>query len=260
MEFPQTTSGLTQAPCSSLSITPEQPKQQDSRLLGWLMEVQESRGSWYTEKMARYYTPELAPRKSQELVSRLAGLFDEYQVTDAELKAIKRRVRESEFRGSSYSPLPTEDDLIRIIKDVQAGMVTTQASAPEPYLKATETKEDVYGVTVCGDGEKIVRDYYFFRNLFTAGVRLFGSGSVPGHWLDEAAKLMKGAHRMEYDKAQDDARRQEVLSHYYQNIRLPDRQQRSLADIERLRDEGIRHRKLWSRYEPYTTDKKDVLP
>ena len=257
MEFPQTTSGLTQARCSSLQTRSEQKKRLESSKVDWLMDLQESRGTWYTEKMARYYSPASAPRKAQDLIERLAGLFSEYQVTDAEFVAIKRRVRETEFSGTSYAPLPNESQLLEIIVDVQRGHAVDHQSQPELIRPATETTEDIYGVMICGDGEKIVRDRYFFRNMMQAS-ELFGGYQYPDHWRDEAFALMDERHRASYGRAPDDAGRMLVLRHYYDGLDLPARRSKPGVEIERLRHLGIEKREPWSRYETINNEKQET--
>ena len=178
---------------------------------------------------------------------RIVSLFREYQVTDEEFRAVKRRVREEDFRGTSYSPLPDESALIRIIREVQSGQAVNHQHHAEPMRPATETREEAYGVIIAGDWEKIVRDRYFFRDMVRAGA-IFGSKAYPEHWLDEAHALMDDRHKASYDRAPDDAGRPLVIRHYYEHLDLPARESKSPAEVAALREEGIRTLTPWSRY------------
>jgi hypothetical protein len=199
--------------------------------------------------MLKFYNPSVADRKAEEFILGLARLFDEYRVSDSEFTAIRRRIRETTFSGTSYAPLPSEPQLIELIIDVQRGQaVNNQGADHHPTMPATETKEDEFGVMICGDGEKVVRDRYFFRNLVTLGEAL-GKYQYPPHWIDEAVLLMDEWHRDAYRRSTDDAERMMLLRIYYGGLNLPPRSTRTTREVDGLRERGVYRRELWSRYE-----------
>ena len=110
-----------------------------------------------------------------------------------------------------------------------------------------QTMEDRYGVTVCGDYERIVRDRYFFRALCRQGYDLY-AGSAVKHLAAEAFALMDDRHKGSYGRAPDDAGRMTVVMHYYERLDLPERVTKPACEIERLRARGILHRCIWSRW------------
>jgi hypothetical protein len=63
----------------------------------------------------------------------LANLFSDYGCSDEAVSRVVRRIRETEFAGTTYMPLPNEGAIIRIIQEVNGAMVTeTEAPNLEP--------------------------------------------------------------------------------------------------------------------------------
>ena len=110
-----------------------------------------------------------------------------------------------------------------------------------------EVWEGEYGVTICDDAEKVVRDRHFFRALCRSEYDLFGPEAR--HLHDEAYNLMDDRYKGSYHRAPDDAGRMKTIRCYYNSLNLPERRLKPQAEIERLRADGIANRHSWSRWE-----------
>ena len=83
--------------------------------------------------LVRFYCdlrPEQQQEKAKAYLMRLANLFSEYGCTSEGVARVVRRCRETEFRGTSYSPLPDEGAIIRIIHEVNQQMVAESRQDP----------------------------------------------------------------------------------------------------------------------------------
>ena len=198
--------------------------------------------------MVRFYTPESVPHRTKEYLGKLVALFAEFRVNEEEFDAVRRRTRESEFAGTAFAPLPDESALIRIIREVQSGQAVNHQHHAEPMRPATETRQEQYGVIIAGDGEKIVRDRYFFRDMVRAGA-IFGSTAYPEHWVDEAVSLMDDGARGAYRAAQTPETKHAVMEAWYRKLELAPRRAVSPDELEKRRQAGILQRIPWSRYE-----------
>lgn len=90
-------------------------------------EIQLAKGKAYSEVLVKLYghlAPAQQERKVADYLDHLALLFVEYGCTDQAVVRVVRRCRESEFKGTSYTPLPDEGAIIRIINEVNQGLVT----------------------------------------------------------------------------------------------------------------------------------------
>jgi hypothetical protein len=63
---------------------------------------------------------------------RLANLFSDYGCSDEAVSRVVRRIRETDFNGTTYMPLPNESAIVRIIQEVNSAMVT---ETPVPNLE-----------------------------------------------------------------------------------------------------------------------------
>ena len=114
---------------SSSSTKPEPPRSLHQKAI---QEIELSKGKAYSEVLFRLY--EHLPLSDREApvrtaLRRLANLFAEYGCTDEAVNRVVRRIRETEFTGTTYMPLPNEGAIIRIIQEVNSAMVS-EAEAP----------------------------------------------------------------------------------------------------------------------------------
>lgn len=196
------------------------------------------KGKCYSETLAKFWTVDVIGQKTTEYMARLAGIFDEYKVSDDELIRVLKQYREIEFTGTSYMPLPDEGALIRVIQDVQQQMAHKRLTEPVPV--ATSFHDDA-GRMIFADGEMVVRDRYFFKNMmeFTDLI----SFTYPVYWLEEAFDMMDTPHQKMYKAASDDIGKNLVLKNYYTTLELPTRKTLTQSECDACRIKGGR----WSR-------------
>ena len=72
-----------------------------------------------TEKMPK---GEFEKRTIEHRTGMIAAI-KRLKVNHEELEVIKRRIKQAEFTGTTFMPLPTEADIVRIVKDVQKEML-----------------------------------------------------------------------------------------------------------------------------------------
>jgi len=94
-----------------------------------LNEIQRTKGKWYSEVMQRFYSAEIGERTKEHL-DGLVGTIQELKVNATDLKAVTRRIRQTEFQGTTYMPLPDEAAIVRIIREVQGEKVIERANEP----------------------------------------------------------------------------------------------------------------------------------
>lgn len=193
----------------------------------------------YTETLSKYYTANVLEEKSTEYMKKLANLFSEFLVSDEELKLILKDCRETEFSGTGYMPLPDAAALIKIIKDVQVRTATKRMNEPE---KPKQAFKESAGRMVCSDGEVIVRDEYFYRNMFLMGDLL--GGQYPVSWIEEAFNLMDDEHKAQYKVSGDVKGKKEVMEEYFTKLELPIRTAKPYDECSMVRG-GYGN---WSRY------------
>lgn len=197
------------------------------------------KGKCYTETLSKFYRSDVLQAKGMEYMVRLAGLFSEHLVTDDEMALILKDCREAEFTGTSYMPLPDEGALVRIIKDVQVRTATKRMNEPEsPKQEFTEEA----GRMICGDGEIIIRDNYFFRNMFLMGDLL--GGNYPLSWIEEAFNLMDDTHKEQYRASGDVDGKRKVMADYFTKLKLEPREAYEYNDCSKARDSAGN----WFRY------------
>lgn len=217
-------------------------------------EIESYKGKTYAQVCHTIFagkSPEAQRTKALDLIGKLAAVFDSMGSSKLIVVAVKR-VRDTEYTGTAYSPLPDIGALNRTVNEVLRESPVERS--PMPSLPASvEMREEEYGVTICGDREKIVRDRYFFRALCRQGFDLYSGGTAKELPI-EAYALMDDKHKGSYGRAPDDAGRMLVIKHYYDHLVLPARKLKSREEIDNLREQGILNRHRWSRWQQITTE------
>jgi hypothetical protein len=108
-----------------------------------LFGVQVSKGKFYSEVIGR-----MLPGNPEEAVQVfLSGILKELmmlKIIKSEMEIISRRLRQTEFDGSAYMPLPTESQIVKTVKDVQREMMQDREEVnlypPPPFDMPEELK------------------------------------------------------------------------------------------------------------------------
>ena len=108
-----------------------------------LFVVQVSKGKFYSEVIAKMLQSNSVPATN----AFMGGIVSELmllKIIKSELKAIERRLKQTEFDGSAYMPLPTESQIVKTVKDVQYEMKDERSAvnvfSPPPYNLPDELK------------------------------------------------------------------------------------------------------------------------
>ncbi|WP_041463798.1 hypothetical protein [Pelodictyon luteolum] len=100
-----------------------------------LMQIQESKGKWYSEVMQKFYRTGVGERTKKHLDGLVMEIL-RMRPSRADLGTATRRICHTEFQGTTYMPLPDEAAIIRILREVQgesAGRrIGTEPPAWEP--------------------------------------------------------------------------------------------------------------------------------
>lgn len=99
-----------------------------------LADVQHAKGKWYSEVMARFYTTAVAEHTARHLEG-LVEAVRRLKVNRRDLGRATRRLRQTEFAGTTYMPLPDEAAIVRAIREVQGENVHRQAAEPRAPLE-----------------------------------------------------------------------------------------------------------------------------
>lgn len=99
-----------------------------------LAEVQRSKGKWYSEVMARFYASAVAER-TREHLDGLVGAVRGTGINRSDLVVVARRLRQGEFSGTTYMPLPDEAAIIRTVREVQREGVGRRAAEERAPLE-----------------------------------------------------------------------------------------------------------------------------
>lgn len=234
----------------SQRLAPEKPA--SAMAMEAIEEIESYKGKTYAQVCRTLFagkSPDEQRAKAHDLIGKIAALFDSMGSEKLILIAV-RRSRDTEYTGTAYSPLPDIGALSRVVNEVLRDF-PNERDKSSALPDAIETKEDEYGVTICDDCEKIVRDRYFFRSLCNQGYDLYTDTLVMA-LADEAFSLMDDKHKASHGRAPDDAGRMLVMRHYFENVELPDRKSKPSHEIEKLRAHGVMHRHSWSRWD-YTS-------
>lgn len=178
----------------------------------------------------------------------MANTFAEHGVSDDDLPHVLRRLEETEFNGTSYTPLPDKAGIVRVIREVLTERIGKDTSKPEPLREAEELKGETYGGMISGDGEKIIRDRRFFYNMIVLFDADLFSVAYPQQWIDEAYDLMDAKHKELYINA-DILGKTKVLKDYYQNLNFPKRKFKTYSAISNARTNGLYRGISWTRFQ-----------
>ncbi|NTU49294.1 MAG: hypothetical protein HGA87_00095 [Desulfobulbaceae bacterium] len=193
------------------------------------------------DALSRIYSAVLLPQKAKAYIENLVGLFDEFSVSVEQTEKVFSVCRETEFQGTAFSPLPDETALVRIIKDVKhTDTINAQYRQYQPQTACGYVDGDCE--MICSDGEVIVRDKYFFRNMFELSDMC--AGHYPKRWIEEAFAMMDAAHQAQYRSATDRRGRVAVMQDYFSSLDLPARETYSYNEVGSVRERSTR----WSRY------------
>jgi len=94
-----------------------------------LNEIQRAKGKWYSEVMQKFYFSDVAERTKEHL-DGLVATIRSMHVNASDLELVTRRIRQTEFAGTTYMPLPDEAAIVRIIREVQGEKVIERANEP----------------------------------------------------------------------------------------------------------------------------------
>ncbi len=112
-----------------------------------LFAVQVSKGKFYSEVISRML-PDNPEDAVQAFMSGIVAELLLLKIIRSELETISRRMKQTEFDGSAYMPLPTEAQIVKTVKDVQYEMRQEREEInlyPPPQF---EMPEELKGKTV----------------------------------------------------------------------------------------------------------------
>jgi len=117
--------------CSSSSIARREWADQPTpiTIMAALNEIQRAKGKWYSEVMMKFYSTNV-PERTKEHLDGLVATIQAQKVNTADLLTVTRRIRITEFSGTTYMPLPDEAAIVRIIREVQGESIIQRSNEP----------------------------------------------------------------------------------------------------------------------------------
>lgn len=91
-----------------------------------LSEIQWAKGKFYSqviERMTEKMPKAEFEKRTMEHRTGLITAIKRLKVSTEELEVMTRRAKQAEFTGTTFMPLPTESDMIKIAKEVQGEML-----------------------------------------------------------------------------------------------------------------------------------------